>query len=288
MSEQEFKSWREIDKFQGVHVIITEKIHGSNAQILVYRDESGALKALAGSRTQFLDPWGRDNFGFAKYVMAHEAQICEQLGEGRHYGEWVGPGVNSDYGLKDKHLVLFDFRRHPKEKFEAGQMPPNMLPIPVLYDGPYAPGIEDKVMDGLKANGSVLSPGFMKPEGVVLFFPQFGSMKKKVFKAEETGWTKKGKEKDPNAGPKVNYLEVARPFLQPIRLEKLLMRDETFRKEFPKNLPTIVRAYLADLQKETPDMTEEQLTAVKKKVFEFVKEEVEANLASNPVVEVSE
>lgn len=270
----EFKSWRDIERFLGVHVVITEKIHGSNAQILVYRDEAGELHARAGSRKQYLDVLGPDNFGFAVYVKAHEAEICEKLGEGRHYGEWVGPGINGEYGFPDKHLVLFDHRRHPKEKFDSGNMPPRMLPVPVLYDGAYSADVVKEVMDRLRGEGSVLVPGFMRPEGIVLFFPLFNTMKKLVFKVEETGWTVK-KERSPSPG-KDALLELARPFLQPVRLEKLLMREEGYRAEYPKSLPKIAGDYVRDLLKETPELTEDQIKAVKKNVYLFVRSEMES------------
>lgn len=276
MSDLEFKSWREIEKYQGVHVIITEKIHGTNAQIHVYSESEGApLKARAGSRNRYLDVLGSDNYGFAVYVKAHEQEICEKLGEGRHYGEWVGPGINGEYGLPDKHLVLFDHKRHPKEKFDAGQMPPRMLPIPVLYDGPYSIEAVQATLEKLRTEGSVLSPGFMKPEGVVLHFPQFNSMKKRVFKAEETPW-KAPKPKPPQLDAK-DLAGLAAPFLQPIRLEKLLMREEAYRAEYPKSLPKISGDYIRDLLKETPDMTEEQITAVKRNVFHFIKSEMDGD-----------
>lgn len=276
----EFKSWREIEKFQGVHVQITEKLNGTNGVILI-EEENGVLKATPGSRTRFLDPvHGSDNYGFGAFVKANEQEICEKLGQGYHYGEWIGPGINGGgYDLKEKHFVLFDRRRNPPEK----PLPPRFGVVPLLYDGVFTDAIVETVLEDLKKSGSKYSPGYMAVEGIVLFFPQFGVMKKKVFTAEETAWKKAKQPKDPNA-PKIDFMEIARPYLQPIRLEKLLTRDETYKTGYPATLPTIVRAYIDDLVKETPteELTEDILKAIKKVVYVFVKEVIEDNkLVSN-------
>lgn len=269
----EFKTWHEINKFAGIHVVATEKIHGSNGQILVTTRPDGSLCATAGSRTRWLDAVsGPDNFGFAAFVRANEAEICEKLGEGRHYGEWVGPGVNSDYGLKDKHFVLFDVKRFSSERVAATGLPERFAVVPILYDGPYNSDAINKVFEDLRAGGSVFRPGFLRPEGMVLFFPQFGSRLKMVFKPEKTGWARPAKK---SSGPKIDFLDTARPFLQPVRLEKLLMRDENYQTGYPQNLPEIAKAYLADLIKETPEISEIGLQAVKKTVFPFIREEAE-------------
>lgn len=260
----DFKAWNEIDRFKGVGVIITEKIHGTNAQIEVYPDEEGVLHAVAGKRTGYVE---HGHFGFAEFVKTNEVEICDKLSHGRHHGEWVGPGINSAYGLTEKRFVLFNHSR----PFES--LPPKMDIVPVLFKGAYSPEAVEHIMNDLKASGSRYAPGFMKPEGIVLQFPDFGAMRKMVFKPEETGWTKAGVKSSPI--DRANQSEIAAPFLQPIRLEKLLMRDEAYVQDFPKNLVVTVKAYLDDLLKETQGMSEAELLAVKKCVFPFVKEQIE-------------
>lgn len=68
-------------------IIITEKIDGTNAQILI--TESGEL--FVGSRTRWITVQD-DNFGFAKWVSENKETIM-QLGKGRHFGEWWGSGI---------------------------------------------------------------------------------------------------------------------------------------------------------------------------------------------------
>jgi hypothetical protein len=41
-------------------------------------------------------------------------------------------------------------------------------------------GIISQVLDALRANGSVAAPGFMKPEGVVVFHTASGQLYKKT------------------------------------------------------------------------------------------------------------
>jgi len=276
VSDLEFKPWRSIEKYDGVHVTITEKIHGTNAHVHVVKDEAGNLRAHAAKRTSYARVG--EHFGFGSYVAANEAEICGKLGEGRHYGEWVGPGVNSDYGLKEKVFVLFNHAYHQPRK-DAGQLPPQMDVVPVLYDGPYEPGLVERVKANLRASGSKFAPGFARPEGVVITFPQFGTTLKSVFAAEETGWTSRPRPPmDPNA-VKPDTEAAAAPYLQPVRLEKLLMRDESYLANFPKSLPAIVRAYLVDLFADTQGLNEGTIAAVKKHAFKFVLAEAGATRA---------
>jgi hypothetical protein len=86
-------------------MIVTEKIDGTNAQVLVTED--GDL--FAGSRTRWITPHD-DNYGFARWVAGHERELIEGLGPGRHFGEWWGSGIQRGYGLKgdDKRWSLFN------------------------------------------------------------------------------------------------------------------------------------------------------------------------------------
>ena len=106
--------------------IITEKLDGTNAQILIMPD--GLV--VAGSRNRYLTV-DDDNFGFAKWVKANEEELRAGLGVGRHFGEWWGLGIQRGYGLQEKRF------------------------------------------------SSVASPGFMNPEGVVVFAG--GALFKKTF-----------------------------------------------------------------------------------------------------------
>lgn len=266
----EFKSFGEIKHWRPLFMTITQKINGSNAQIVVFKTEDGSLDAVAGSRTKFLSP-GRetDNFGFAQYVADNKAEIIEKLGEGTHYGEWTGFKINSGEGLKDRILVLFNHAR----EYPAG-LPKGMVLVPVLYSGKPVDvdAVIDEVMEDLKTNGSKLVPGFMRTEGVVIEVN--GQRRKKLFEAEETKWKGPSKpKKDQSAKREAkDYSHL----LQPIRLEKLLSRDESYQRDYPKTLGAIVKAYTEDLEKEgqlpsDPDELRETRKAASGQIFNFVK-----------------
>lgn len=137
--------------------IITEKIDGTNAQIVI--DAEGNVRA--GSRNRWINP-GDDNFGFARWVNEHEDELRE-LGEGQHFGEWWGAGIQRTYGLKEKRFSLFNTGR-----WSSGR-PACCNVVPVLYVGDFTTDIVDGVLDDLRETGSRAAPGFMKPEGVIVF-----------------------------------------------------------------------------------------------------------------------
>ena len=81
-------------------VTITEKIDGTNAAVRVYPD--GQVRAA--SRTRWITPQD-DNYGFAKWVQENEEYLRE-LGEGLHFGEWWGKGINRNYAQTTRRSSL--------------------------------------------------------------------------------------------------------------------------------------------------------------------------------------
>ena len=158
-------------------VIVTEKIDGTNAQ--VYISEDGNM--LFGSRTRWITPED-DNFGFAKWATDHKDELM-QLGPGRHFGEWWGRGIQRDYGLEERRFSLFNVSRwclHGEEpKFIPTADPRNvklqdMLPacchlVPILYQGFFSTAEATIQLWELGQTGSKAAPGFMNPEGIVVF-----------------------------------------------------------------------------------------------------------------------
>jgi hypothetical protein len=140
-------------------IIITEKIDGTNGQIAF--DDEGRM--FVGSRSRWITP-DMDNHGFARWAYANEAELRE-LGPGRHFGEWWGSGVQRGYGLAkgEKRFSLFNTSRWANERPACCDV------VPVLYQGPFTTSAADEALESLRANGSVAAPGFMKPEGIVLF-----------------------------------------------------------------------------------------------------------------------
>jgi hypothetical protein len=162
-------------------IVITEKIDGTNAQILItplesradyfvdnyghlwhegdYRNElipgklvdtdDGWAILQAGSRKRWVTP-DADNFGFAKFVWDNAAELVK-LGPGRHYGEWWGSGIQRGYGLEKGHKVfsLFNVKKwgsNPviEEINDALEGSHSLTTVPVLYEGPFD---EDIIID---------------------------------------------------------------------------------------------------------------------------------------------
>jgi hypothetical protein len=247
------------------HCVISEKIHGTNAQIAIPDDLS---TIFAGSRERWVTPED-DNAGFARKVYAEKEALFKALGPGRHFGEWYGSGIGSGYGLKEKRFALFNTHRWTQPK-KDGLLPAWVDVVPILYEGNFTPTIVDETMAKLKESGSAAVPGFKKPEGIVVYFSRSNTMYKKVFESEDTRWDQKDKKE--KAPPDPVFEAKVDSYLHPIRLEKLLMRDERYLREYPKSMPEICKAYIDDLVKEAnPPIENLVLDAVKKKAFKMVK-----------------
>lgn len=139
-------------------VIVTEKLDGTNAQ--VYVDDAGE-RAFAGSRTRWISPED-DNFGFARWVKENHDELLK-LGPGSHFGEWWGQGIQRNYGLKERRFSLFNVSRWSEDR------PVCCGIVPVLWQGLTESLDARAVLEVLRETGSVAAPGFMKPEGIVVF-----------------------------------------------------------------------------------------------------------------------
>lgn len=140
-------------------IIVTEKIDGTNAQVFI--NDDGEI--LAGSRNRWVTP-DADNYGFARWVEDHRNELAA-LGPGRHFGEWWGSGIQRRYGLTggDKRFSLFNVARWGADRPECCSV------VPVLYRGLFDTAAIDAALESLRTNGSLAAPGFMNPEGVVVF-----------------------------------------------------------------------------------------------------------------------
>jgi hypothetical protein len=58
---------------------------------------------------------------------------------------------------------------------------PDVDVVPVLYKGPFSDDVIDRTLDDLWRSGSVASPGFQNPEGVVIYMPGSRTLFKKTF-----------------------------------------------------------------------------------------------------------
>lgn len=138
-------------------VIVTEKIDGTNAQIFI--GEDGTF--LTGSRTRWITPED-DNYGFAKWAQQNRDELM-LLGPGRHFGEWWGSGIQRRYGIDEKRFSLFNAVRWGEDR------PACCHVVPVLYRGVFDTTAIEGTLAMLRTDGSVAAPGFMRPEGVIVF-----------------------------------------------------------------------------------------------------------------------
>lgn len=140
-------------------VVITEKIDGTNAQVCI--GEDGTVRA--GSRTRWITPQD-DNFGFAAWVRDNE-EALRGLGVGRHFGEWWGRGIQKGYGLSERRFSLFNVSRWRDE----ATRPSCCHVVPILYEGPFSERVIVETAIALHGGGSQAAPGFMHPEGLVIY-----------------------------------------------------------------------------------------------------------------------
>jgi hypothetical protein len=175
--------------------VITEKLDGTNAQIYIVDPDTlegseyeevvqtdptasvGGLLIYAGSRTRLITP-GKltDNYGFAGWVQQNADELVK-LGEGRHFGEWYGQGIQRNYGLNERRFALFDTSRWPAER----PRPSCVEVVPVLHSGEFSTAVIDHIMWELQATGSVAVDGFKNPEGIVIYHQASRTQFKKTF-----------------------------------------------------------------------------------------------------------
>lgn len=166
-------------------ITVTEKIDGTNAAVVLdlIADTPnhpcsiatcGDYILLAQSRSRFITP-DNDNFGFASWVKANAEELTK-LGAGLHFGEWWGVGIQRGYGLFERRFSLFNayLWRDPETRPACCEV------VPTLYSGPMDEARVNGALMHLKASGSVAAPGFMNPEGIIVFHQASGQLFKKT------------------------------------------------------------------------------------------------------------
>lgn len=164
ISTPEFQSFTKIARLNR-ECAITEKIDGTNGQILITEDN----QLFVGSRNKWLfgpdGMTGPDNHGFAQWVVSHKDELIAGLGIGCHFGEWWGQAIGRKYGLTEKRFSLFNTSIWADDAVR----PKCCHVVPVLYKGLFNTGAVQGALLQLSQKGSVAAPGFMKPEGVVVY-----------------------------------------------------------------------------------------------------------------------
>lgn len=177
----EFKVWPKIVRVEKRHVpIFTEKLDGTNACIVIsFQDpdentiasnltEVGLVSMWAQSRSRFITP-DQDNYGFARWA-ANNATELFKLGEGHHFGEWWGLGIQRGYEQTRKRFSLFNTRRW------GGHNPNTPTCVSVV---PIIPvNTVEEAKEYLTRYGSLAAPGYTKIEGAVMYEPDTDTMYK--------------------------------------------------------------------------------------------------------------
>jgi hypothetical protein len=181
----EFEPWPSISRLNK-DAIYTEKIDGTNAAVVIepYTTDTDKSKAVdvvsvdgdlyavwAQSRKRFITP-GDDNFAFALWVYDNAPALVRTLGVGRHFGEWWGKGIQGSYGLTtERRFSLFNVKRweHTLDWNKGHELVPQLYMVPVLERSTFSTERAKELVHELRYTGSWASPGFMKPEGVVVF-----------------------------------------------------------------------------------------------------------------------
>jgi len=158
---------------------------------------------LTGSRTRWIAPED-DNYGFSAWAHEHKDELMS-LGVGHHFGEWWGKGINRNYGLTERRFSLFNVHRwclhgstptvtpsqNPKSPPHIQDvLPPCVGLVPVIYRGMFDTAKIELLCNQMREMGSVAEPGFMNPEGVVVYHTAGNVLFKKTLE-KDSEW--KGK-----------------------------------------------------------------------------------------------
>ena len=191
----EFRAWPKIARLNR-DIVITEKIDGTNAAIgielapddfditsadmenytsLAVDDEGVGWRVWAQSRKRIITP-DNDNFGFAAWVAENAPGLVRALGEGLHFGEWWGHGIQRGYGLPkgERYFSLFNTERWDRATILRTEVP-NLDVVPVLYRGPFSEHEIRVALNTLNHYGSCVGAqdrlfhGLTEAEGVVVY-----------------------------------------------------------------------------------------------------------------------
>ena len=202
----EFTEFEKISRLNR-EIIVTEKIDGTNGQIHI-RPADGQLEhgfdaqievdgvahyIRAGSRNRWVaHVGGDDNNGFGRWVYQHAHELAA-LGAGAHFGEWWGSGIQRKYGLTEKRWSLFNVGRWVRDDglglrgplADKQQYAPACCHVvPILAQRVGFADIGD-VLGSLETYGSSAAPGFMKPEGIVIFHTHSRSLFKVTLERDQ-------------------------------------------------------------------------------------------------------
>ena len=204
MTDLEFRAWPKTPRLFR-DMIVTEKIDGTNAAVgiielaeaeaglgygptvpggifrIIETRDIGDVPAVryfglyAQSRKRLITPGKTtDNYGFAGWVEDNAADLVTDLGPGLHYGEWWGGGIQRGYGLApdDKRFSLFNVSRYGKTPLVT----PGLDIVPIVRLHTFSTVVVSHAVDELREHGSYAAPGYLFPEGVVVYHTAAGQV----------------------------------------------------------------------------------------------------------------
>jgi hypothetical protein len=176
MDKVEFKAWPKIGRESPFKVTITEKMDGTNACIVI---KDGNIVGVQ-SRKRFITTED-DNYGFAQWVSDNKEDLLN-LGDGYHYGEWAGFGIQKNpHCLDEKHFFLFNTFRWNKEN---PNKPKCCDVVPVLFEGELTPDIIPDLLHDLLNNAQ----SGQTPEGVIVYYHALRGYTKHTIKSPNGKW----------------------------------------------------------------------------------------------------
>lgn len=200
-------------------IVVTEKLDGTNSAVhitAVANWEADLITSVPGdnslhvvdvdgmkwavtaqSRKRIITPGKTtDNYGFAGWVYDNAADLVRILGEGVHFGEWWGQGIQRRYGLEEKRFSLFNTERWFKEdesgtsmddRADQSELRWQIDAVPILYAGVFSETQISAVPKELEEEGSFAAPGFMNPEGICIYHSQTRNVFKVTLDNQDAG-----------------------------------------------------------------------------------------------------
>ena len=170
----EFKAWEKIPRGQHEEITITEKMDGTNAGIII----QGGVIVGTQSRKRLITPED-DNYGFSRWVEDNKDDLIN-LGEGYHYGEWTGLGIQKNpHELEKKEFFLFNSYRWNQP--DSGK-PECCKVVTILFQGESSKENINNTFDEL------LETAKHKPEGIVVWFHKGRRFEKYTYRDSRGKW----------------------------------------------------------------------------------------------------
>lgn len=177
----EFKSWPKIGRENPFKVTISEKMDGTNSCIII---EDGEVVGVQ-SRKRLITPED-DNYGFAAWVKENNDDLLS-LGDGYHYGEWAGLGIQKNpHCLDKKELFLFNtFRWNPNNP----NRPKCCNVVPILFEGILEESMVDVILEDMEKEAD-RDMRDLRPEGLIIYYHAFRNYTKHTIKSPNGKWCK--------------------------------------------------------------------------------------------------